>query len=199
MAGPAMKRYLINEIFYSLQGEGVRAGTANLFVRFAKCNLACNVAEHGFDCDTDFEAGDWYERDELLAELQRTASTWVLLTGGEPSLQVDRPLIDDIHSVGRKVAIETNGTRPLPRGIDWVCVSPKPGTPIVIPWADEAKHVLAAGQVPERRILANHHLVSPAFKGDEIDPDALAWCIDWVRTNPTWRLSCQQHKWWGIR
>lgn len=192
-----MSRYLVNEMFHSIQGEGVRAGIPHVFVRFAKCNLACNVAEHGFDCDTDFEHGQWYTLDDLVAALP--ACPWVLLTGGEPALQADQPLIDALHGSGREVAIETNGTMPIPRHLDWVCISPKPSTTLALDHADEEKHVLAAGQEPIERLATSNPLVSPAFKGDELDPDALAWCIQWVLDHPQWRLSCQQHKWWGVR
>lgn len=197
-----MKRYLVNEIFSSIQGEGVRAGIPHVFVRFAKCNLACNVAEHGFDCDTDFEHGEWLDLAELMDRIVNTGTTsWVLLTGGEPALQVDAALIDALHADGLSVAVETNGTYKMPDTIDWVCLSPKPGTRLAIGGADEVKFVLAAGQQPvhAQEIRARHRLVSPAFKGDDLDPDALAWCIDWVVHNPGWRLSCQQHKWWGVR
>lgn len=196
-----MSRYLINEVFYSLQGEGVRAGTAAVFVRFAKCNLACNTAEHGFDCDTDFEHGDWYGLEELVEAVAEASGCcpWVILTGGEPALQVDQALIDAFHARKIQVAIETNGTMRLPTGIDWVCMSPKPGTTLAFGWADEAKYVLAAGQLPRDTVSAGTRVVSPAFKGEEVDPDALAWCIEWVRAHPLWRLSVQQHKWWRVR
>jgi 7-carboxy-7-deazaguanine synthase len=192
-----VSRYLINEIFHSLQGEGVRAGIAHVFVRFAKCNLTCNVAEHGFDCDTDFEHGQWHTLDQLVAALP--PCPWVLLTGGEPTLQLDLPLVLAL-SKDRRIAIETNGTRFLPIRLNWVCVSPKPGSNVVLKVADEVKCVVQAGQTPDPMgVRSPHYLISPAFKGDELDPDALAWCIDWVKANPRWRLSCQQHKWWGVR
>src|SRR3954462_11354141 len=122
-----MERYLVNEIFYSLQGEGVRAGTPNLFLRLAKCNLACKVETHGFDCDTEFESGRWSARAEILAEFPQLSSAcdWVILTGGEPALQVDRELVDALHEAGYKLAIENNGSLELNRGIDWITVSPK--------------------------------------------------------------------------
>jgi organic radical activating enzyme len=198
------KRYLINEIFYSLQGEGGRAGTANVFVRFAKCNLACNVEEHGFDCDTDFEHGDWYTQASLLEAVAPLADRcrWVLFTGGEPALQLDQTLVDACNQRDWLVAIETNGTRPLPDGIAWTCVSPKPGAEVVIGLCSEVKIVLASGQQPpppDQLPSAFDYLISPAFKGDEPDPDAIAWCITLALENPLWRLSVQTHKWLGIR
>lgn len=196
------RRYLINELFYSLQGEGVRAGIPHIFIRFAKCNLACSTATVGWDCDTDFDTGVWATLDEVADAVDRAGTaSWVLLTGGEPALQADQTLVSMLQlRLGKKVAIETNGTMPVPGSTDWVCVSPK-NHPIVLSRADEIKFVLAAGQEPAvpDGIDADHHLISPAFKGDEPDPDAMVWCIQWVLEHPGWRLSCQQHKWWGVR
>lgn len=196
-----MSRYLVNDLFLTLQGEGVRAGTAAVFLRFAKCNLACNRAEHGFDCDTDFERGRWYGLRPLIAAVAalQPAPGWVVLTGGEPGLQADGPLVDALHAGGRRVAIETNGTMALPAGIDWVCVSPKPGTRLRTLHAQEVKCVVAAGQEPDPMgVEALHLLVSPAFRGDDPDPDAVAWAVRWVLVHPEWRLSTQNHKWWGV-
>jgi len=197
-----MTRYLVNEIFRSIQGEGVRAGTVATFVRFSKCNLACNVAEHGFDCDTEFDTGRWHTLGSLIDTVRDAGPTgWVIFTGGEPALQLDGALVDALHALGYQLAIETNGTRLLPDGLDWVCVSPKPGAPVAVTWADEVKYVLGPGQEPILTGLptADHWLVSPAFKSDESDPDAVAWCIAFVLAHPGWRLSVQQHKWLGIR
>lgn len=198
-----MKRYLVNEIFYSLQGEGMNAGIPMIFVRFAKCNLSCSKAVEGFDCDTDFAHGLWYDLSGLVNTIKKMgpAASWVLFTGGEPSLQLDERLIDAVHDQGRRVAIETNGTRRLPAGIDWVCVSPKPGAPLQVTTADEFKFVMNAEMaLPDRTGLkSTNFLLSPAANGDVIDPDALVRCIALVETYPLWRLSCQQHKFWGIR
>lgn len=216
-----MKRYAVKEIFYSLQGEGVRAGTPNVFVRFAGCNLACNVAEHNFDCDTDFVGGTAYGLKDLEAEMRRVADPecdWAILTGGEPSLQVDVPLVRYLRQQGWHLAMETNGTRPLRYGLDWVCVSPKPGTEIRQLDADEVKVVLGPGDsLPDVRVKADHYLVSPAavvapcdHDGDCEPPtcsgfstyvprDAIAWCIKLCLDNPPWRLSVQLHKDWGVR
>ena len=122
-----MKTYAVNEIFYSLQGEGVRAGEPSLFVRFAGCNLACKVETHGFDCDTEFVSSRKLAAAEIIHELHALSSTckWVILTGGEPGLQVDQELIGALHSEGFQLAIETNGSIKLPDGIDWIAVSPK--------------------------------------------------------------------------
>lgn len=234
----AAASYRINEIFYSIQGEGVRAGTPAVFVRFSKCNLNCAVATHGFDCDTEFESGErlslqeiasriYSEREPACAGGRRAGWTWLILTGGEPALQVDERFCTYFHELGFKLAIETNGSIALPSPIglpaawretilekeylaealryfhfDWITVSPKvPEADLQQLWAHEVKYVLAAGQaLPETRVQALHQLVSPAFRGAEVDRAALGHCCDLVMRNPTtWRLSVQQHKSWGLR
>jgi 7-carboxy-7-deazaguanine synthase len=204
MRAVVSQRYLVNECFYSLQGEGARAGTPNIFLRFAKCNLKCNQAEHGFDCDTDFEHGGWYDRDGIVDLLRAAAPDecrWVILTGGEPALQVDVELVQLLRCCGYNLAIETNGTKALPFGLDWICVSPKPGAPVVITEADEVKVVLAAGmELPDvSAIKADWYVVSPAFDGEALVPENVEWCRRLVLDNPDWRLSTQMHKAWGIR
>ena len=202
MADPSPRRYLVNEIFYSLQGEGVRAGTPNLFLRFAKCNLQCAVATHGFDCDTDFAFGRPLSTDEIVRELRQLAAdcSWVVLTGGEPALQVDAALIETLAGAGYKLAIETNGTIELPRGLDWITVSPKvEESSLEQLRADEVKYVRAPGQgLPRSAVAADHYLLSPAFDGERLNREALDWCLRLVRENPPWRLSVQQHKLWGV-
>jgi organic radical activating enzyme len=198
-----MDRYLINEIFYSLQGEGVRAGTPNFFLRLAKCNLACKVETHGFDCDTEFESGRWMTLPEIVEELRQLSEKcdWVVLTGGEPALQVDREMIDALHAAGYKLAIETNGSLELPEGIDWITVSPKVAEHAIRQrQAHEVKYVRGYGQaVPRTVVEAEHYLISPAVEGDRLDPRTLDWCIRLCKENPPWRLSVQQHKAWKVR
>jgi organic radical activating enzyme len=198
-----VERYVVNEIFYSLQGEGVRAGTPNLFLRFARCNLACKVETHGFDCDTEFESGRPMTIAEIREELTVLSATcrWVVLTGGEPALQVDRELIDALHGAGYQLAIETNGSVALPAAIDWVTVSPKVAEHAIRQrTAHEVKYVRGYGQaLPRTAVEADHYLISPAFDGPAVDPRALDWCIQLVRQNPPWRLSIQQHKLWQVR
>lgn len=198
-----MKQYRINEIFYSVQGEGVRAGSPSLFVRFSKCNLLCTVATHGFDCDTEFESGRDLSVDEIIAELADLAEdcNWIILTGGEPALQIDQAIVEAFHEAGYLLAIETNGTVALPDGLDWITVSPKvaeEGLQQLV--ADEVKYVRSNGQdLPQTLVKARHYLISPAFDGKHLDPETLEWCLDLVRNHPTWRLSVQQHKGWGVR
>lgn len=217
---PARSSYRINEIFMSIQGEGVRAGTANVFVRFSGCNLRCrlepgDLSPGGFDCDTEFESGRDMTAEEIVAEVLRlypdqgeaAAPTWraaVVLTGGEPGLQVDEGLLLALRGAHVYVAVETNGSRAwpwFPELVNWLCVSPKVAEHALrVDRASEVKYVRHAGQgIPRPRIKAEHYLLSPAATPDGIDQKALAWCIRLVRENPMWRLSVQQHKAWAVR
>ncbi len=198
-----MKHYTINEVFYSLQGEGVRAGAPNVFVRFSGCNQTCQVASHGFDCDTEFVSGRAMTSAKLIEEVQSVGGlcSWVVLTGGEPGLQIDAALIEELHAQRYKIAVETNGSVELPDGIDWITVSPKVAEHAIRQLrADEVKYVRVFGQaLPKTRVEARYKLISPAFHGDAIDRKTLDWCIALVKENPEWRLSLQMHKAWGIR
>ena len=208
-----MKRYEMNEIFYSLQGEGVRAGMANVFVRFAGCNLRCAMeagprSPGGFDCDTEFETGRAMTAEEIHAAATEAMGSepappdaWIIFTGGEPALQVDRALVDFLHGKGWRLAIETNGSVVLPDGFDWITVSPKVAEHAIRQrTAHEVKYVRGHGQeIPRSVVKAKHCLISPAFCGTQIDPRALEWCVQLVKDNPQWRLSVQQHKLWGVR
>jgi 7-carboxy-7-deazaguanine synthase len=195
--------YLVNEIFYSLQGEGVRAGEPSLFLRFARCNLRCTVESHGFDCDTEFESGRRLGAAEIAGELRGLAPRcdWVVLTGGEPALQIDAELIAALRGAGFKLAVETNGSRELPPGLDWITVSPKVAEHAIRQrTANEVKYVRGYGQaVPKTVVTADHYLVSPAFDGPDLDRRTLDWCIQLCKDNPPWRLSVQQHKLWRVR
>lgn len=198
-----MKTYRINEIFYSLQGEGVRAGTPNLFLRFMGCNETCRVETHGFDCDTEFASGRPLTLEEIVRELREAGpkAEWVILTGGEPGLQVDRELIDTLHEAGYRLAIETNGSIALPDGLDWITVSPKVAEHAIRQrTAHEVKYVRGYGQaIPRTVVQAEHYLISPAFSGESVDRRTLEWCVELVKQNPPWRLSVQMHKAWRIR
>lgn len=198
-----MKAYQVNEIFHSLQGEGVRTGTSNLFLRFSGCNETCRVESHGFDCDTEFASGRKMTMEEIVAEFREIGGPcdWVILTGGEPALQLDRELIDGLHQAGYRLAIETNGSIALPEGIDWITVSPKVAEHAIRQrTAHEVKYVRGYGQaVPRTVVQAEHYLISPAFNGLELDARTLDWCIRLVKENPPWRLSVQQHKLWRVR
>lgn len=204
-------RYRVNEVFYSLQGEGVRCGTPNVFVRFTGCNMRCALepgkrSPGGFDCDTEFLSGRWVDIDGLTAwidvELGDVATPhWIILTGGEPASQVDNHLITELHDRGYKLAIETNGSIALPAGIDWITVSPKIAEHAIRQrTAHEVKYVRGYGQgVPKTVVTADHYLISPAFRGNQLDQEVLQWCMKLCRDNPPWRLSVQNHKAWTER
>lgn len=202
-------KYKINEIFKSIQGEGMRAGTVNVFVRFTGCNLTCSMepgpkSPGGFDCDTEFASGSWIEIDELISSVQTIGGSckWVILTGGEPGLQADKPLIDHLHEKGFQVAIETNGSIDLSQlGLDWICVSPKVAEHAVRQKiAHEVKYVRNEGQsIPQPSCVSSNQLISPAYDGDRPNAKNLAWCKNLILDNPSWRLSVQLHKTWGVR
>lgn len=206
-----MKTYLINEVFYSLQGEGMRAGTANTFIRFAKCNMECRQepgpkSPGGFDCDTEFESGRRLTLEEIetcvVNEKGRDSDCmWLILTGGEPGLQLGHEFISYFNDRGYQIAVETNGSIELSRGLDWITVSPKVAEHAIRQLrADEVKYVRGHGQaIPNTVVTAKHYLISPAFNGMEVDARALEWCIGLVKANPKWRLSVQTHKSWSIR
>lgn len=196
--------YRINEIFYSIQGEGGRAGQPSIFVRLSGCNLKCSrdsPDEGGFDCDTEFVSGVSYTKQMLIESLSRHPCKWVVLTGGEPSLQVDQDLVDVLHEHGYKIAIETNGTNLLPNGIDWVTVSPKTAEHTIrVKSATEVKYVRQIGQgIPKPSCQSTYRFISPAFDGTILSKDTLAYCIQLVLDNPDWALSVQQHKLWRVR
>lgn len=203
--------YRINEIFASLQGEGGRAGSPNIFVRFSGCNLTCRPSaeeeNQQFICDTEFVSGRSLSALDIISEAKRIAPEikWMILTGGEPLLQVDGELTAQLHEAGYSLAVETNGTqsveRGLERGLDYVCVSPKVAEhALKVKWANEVKYVRHSGQgIPRPSIQSDLKFISPAFDAEGLRRDNLIWCIELVKKNPDWRLSVQQHKLWGVR
>lgn len=208
--------YAVKEIFYSLQGEGANAGRPAVFVRFAGCNLWSGREAERNDavcrfCDTDFvgtngtNGGRYTSPDAVAAEAAKhwtpdSGAPFVVLTGGEPALQIDTPLIDSLHRHGFTVAVETNGTRPLPTGLDWICVSPKAGVSLVVHRGDELKLVFPQpGAEPERfaDLPFLHHFLQPMEGVETARHTALA--VAYCLANPRWRLSLQLHKLIGIR
>ena len=208
--------YAVKEIFYTLQGEGRNAGRAAVFCRFAGCNLWTGREEDRASavcqfCDTDFvgmdgTGGGRFRTAETLAEA--IAASWrdvegerlVVLTGGEPLLQVDEALTVALHAIGFQIAVETNGTVLPPAGIDWLCVSPKAGADLVVTSGDELKLVYPqVGAEPERfaGLSFSHHLLQPMDgpRQQENTASAVAYCM----ANPRWRLTLQTHKMLGIR
>lgn len=203
-----MKTYRINEIFYSIQGEGVRAGTPNVFLRFSGCNLQCSQDnEAGFDCDTEFSSGVDYTLNDLIKKVQETGGKCrnVIFTGGEPMLQLKPGILSAFKQAGFYLAVETNGTIDMEfarKWLDWICVSPKSAEHTIrVICADEVKYVRNEGQgIPKPSIHADHKIISPAFlPSGWIAPETLAHCIELVKQNPEWRLSVQLHKLWGVR
>lgn len=184
----------INEIFYSLQGEGARAGEPSIFVRLSNCDLTC-----GF-CDTEFLSGEEMTCEQLLAEIKRFPGKWIVWTGGEPTLQLNGDIVSFFKKAGYKQAIETNGNNKVPVGLDWVAVSPKVAEHVVkknFPdGVDELRYVRHTGQrgIPSPLIVAKHYFISPMFNGNMIDIDNLKHCTKLVLENPEWKLSVQTHK-----
>jgi len=207
----AARPYRINEIFFSLQGEGARAGTPNVFVRFSGCNMRCDLktgksSPGGFACDTEFESGQPMTAAQIVTAALRLAPksrVGVIFTGGEPALQLDKALVDSLRKAGfSPLCIETNGTVDVaPLGLDWITLSPKVAEHAVrVSTCSEVKYVRGHGQgIPRPRAKAGRKFISPAFSGESLDPDTLRWCVDLVKANPEWALSVQQHKTWGIR
>ena len=208
--------YAVKEIFLTLQGEGVHAGRRAVFLRFAGCNLWSGREEDRSSaicqfCDTDFvgmdgENGGRYEATALAALVaglwgEGTAHRYIVLTGGEPMLQVDDAIIDALHAQGFMIAIESNGTLPVHPGIDWVCVSPKAGTTIVVDRADELKLVYPQqGMEPwlaAARIRAPHQWLSP-MDGPDWQANASA-AIAYAKMDARWRVNIQAHKFWRIK
>lgn len=216
--------YAVKEMFYTLQGEGAQAGRAAVFLRFAGCNL-WNGRESDREtsvckfCDTDFigtdgeNGGKFKTADELAAAVDAiwedghkhgNSYPLVVCTGGEPLLQLDKELIDAIHTRGIEVAVETNGTIPAPDGIDWLCVSPKGDAKVVQTSGNEIKLVF-----PQKENHPND-FIDMSFENFFIQPkdqrhlktvedDALVAAVNFCLDNPLWRLSLQTHKIVGLK
>jgi 7-carboxy-7-deazaguanine synthase len=206
-----VKNYVVQEMFYSLQGEGARAGSANVFVRFAGCNLTCRRETEGFDCDTDFSSGMRMTAQQICDRIDELTNTQrgdlgVIFTGGEPTLQLDAELVSAVKAMGLYTALETNGLRPVAAlraaGLDWVSCSPKTAEhTLELEGANELRYVRAHMQaLPKPRVLAEHYYVSPAFTDDEREFQRnLAWCVQLCKESATWKMSVQNHKLWRVR
>lgn len=208
--------YSVKEIFYTLQGEGAQSGRASVFCRFTGCNLWSGREQDRSGaicdfCDTDFigtdgQNGGKFADAEALAS--RIDSFWpdnnpnrkyVVCTGGEPALQLDSTLIDALHAQGFEIAIETNGTRPLPEGIDWVCVSPKGKSEVIITQGDELKLVYPQSDaLPERFAHLDFHHFYLQPLDSPLQNNHTRRCIDYCMAHPQWKLSLQTHKVLGI-
>lgn len=206
--------YRVNEIFYTLQGEGAHSGIPAVFVRFSGCNLRCPW------CDTEFQSATPMTAEQIVAEAEELYDVpnerrkMVVLTGGEPSLQIDEALIDALHHAGFYICVETNGTHPLPDGIDWITCSPKEGTKLALTQANEVKVVFTGTYDPEiwrTRLKAEHWMLQPLqYTGewlmtsgiDEWEDDRndnLPETVRYILAHPFWRLSVQLHKIAGLR
>lgn len=225
------KRYKIKEAFYTLQGEGAQAGRPAVFCRFSKCNLwngreesratsICNF------CDTDFigtdgHNGGQYSAAELVSKLtvlwpdMQQGTPYVICTGGEPLLQLDEALIDALHAAGFEVGVETNGTLPAPKGIDWLCVSPKGSSEVVIKSCDELKLIYPQPDCPPEAhldIQASHYYLQPMadyrpqLKGthhliaakEGLSLSNTQKTVEYCLAHPKWSLSLQTHKYLEI-
>ncbi|MBK5722475.1 7-carboxy-7-deazaguanine synthase QueE [Dysgonomonas sp. Marseille-P4677] len=187
-------KLIVNEIFYSLQGEGGRSGEASIFIRLTKCNLACSF------CDTDFADGDEMTIDEILKAISVYPCKWIIWTGGEPTIQLKDEYLAVFRDHGYKQAIETNGTRRVPSLIDYITCSPKQDYSSIkmrIPFAHEIRMPIMVGDpIPDISVfpIADNYFLSPVFDGDKINMDNVAYCVYLIKNHPQWRLSLQTHK-----
>ena len=211
--------YLVKEIYYTLQGEGAQVGRPAVFCRFSRCNLWTGRETQRAQaicqfCDTDFvgtdgPGGGRFKTPQDLAhavaaawvgEAGGGAEPYVVCTGGEPLLQLDEPAVDALHEAGFEVGVETNGTQPAPSGLDWICVSPKAGAPLVLDHGHELKLVFPqATAAPDtfEHLDFERFLLQPMDGPDREKNTALA--IEYCLAHPRWRLSLQTHKYTGIR
>lgn len=175
----------VNEIFYSLQGEGAFTGCPAVFVRLSGCNRRCSF------CDTDFSAYSDMSIDEITAAASQYPADMVVITGGEPALQLTSELVEALHAAGKRVHVETNGSLPLPENVDWVTCSPKE-PPYGIGRIDELKVVLTPNCDPE--ILAARLPSARVYCLQPLSCSNTEACVDYVKAHPRWRLSLQTHK-----
>ena len=214
--------YSVKEMFYTLQGEGTHAGRPAVFCRFAGCNLwtgreADRAQAVCRFCDTDFVGTDGLGGGKFAtaqALAQAVAGFWpgragrrfVVLTGGEPLLQVDSALIEALHAQGFEVAVETNGTLAAPEGLDWICVSPKAGSQLVQTSGHELKVVMPQAGFDEATLLSFEAMSFEQMRIQPLDSaspeartQAAQWAVQWCLDHPRWMLSVQTHKSLGIR
>lgn len=190
----------INEIFYSLQGEGRNTGRAAVFIRFSGCNLRCPF------CDTKHESGTLMTDEMIIAEARKYPTDLIVLTGGEPTLFADAAFIEKLHDAGFKIAMETNGTRPIPNGIDFVTISPKfefcQHAELAVKKCDELKVVYNGenDMTLYENIEAHYKYIQPCDTGNEVvNKEIRQSSLEFVLRNPSWRLSIQTQKILDIR
>lgn len=198
------RMFRVNDIFYSLQGEGHNTGRAAVFVRFAGCNLRCPF------CDTQFDSFHSMSAADIVSAIAPYPARFLVLTGGEPTLQVDEALVDVFHQQGYEVAMESNGTRRAPQNLDWLTLSPKF---LAGQWridttgqkADELKVVFDGVSDPQQ-LIDSYPFLPPLRYLQPCDTDEpqrnlliLNDCIKYIEDHPQWRLSLQTHKLIGIK
>lgn len=207
-----MKKLRVNDIFYTIQGEGAHAGEAAIFIRLAGCNLSCEF------CDTAYETFREIDVSNILQSIPDIPCKTIVWTGGEPTLQLTHEMIAYFKSKGYSQAIETNGSVVVPYGLDYVSCSPKVPIHILLtnlryyPRIGEFRYLVGRKTMgdgifpPSIALLpkAEHYYVSPLFVGNaheklDLDKTNLQLAIDWVKANPEWKLTIQQHKIWNIR
>lgn len=210
-----MSTYKVKEIYYTLQGEGARTGRAAVFLRFTGCNLWNGLEADRADavckfCDTDFFGMDGVEGGKYDANAlsEKVLSLWpegrgdkyVVCTGGEPLLQMDERLIEALHSRGFEISIETNGTITVPKGIDWICVSPKANTEVVVQKGNELKLVVRQQGITPVSFdnWDFEHFYLQPMDGPSLN-EFTKWATDYCLHHPKWKLSIQTHKFLGIR
>lgn len=191
---------LVNEIFYSLQGEGANTGRAAVFIRLSGCNLTCHF------CDTEFDEGLPMSLDEIAQTIAPFASRFIVWTGGEPTLQLRSETLGHFKALGYEQAIECNGSNPVPAGLDYITCSPKPETMHLLEanfpngvdeWRFLVDESAALPPAIEQLPPARYYMLSPIFEGEDsmqINPIALQRCVAYIKQNPAWRLSLQTHK-----
>lgn len=185
---------IVNEIFYSLQGEGGRSGSPSIFIRLTQCNLACTF------CDTDFAEGEEMSLDNIYEHIKSYPCRWIIWTGGEPTIQLTDEVLVFFKERGYKQAIETNGTRKVSSLVDYITCSPKVNFESIrkkIPEVDEIRIPLKAGDLlPDISIFpkAKKYFVSPIFDDDKINLENVAYCVELIKEHPEWTLSLQIHK-----
>lgn len=195
------KTYRVNHTFYSLQGEGRNTGRAAVFVRFAGCNLRCPF------CDTEFDSYKVMTADDILQAIAPYPARFIVLTGGEPTLQVGEDFIELLHQHGYEVAMESNGTRPAPLNLDWLTVSPKGNEKCEMrdeKWRqpDELKLVFDEHTDPEAFLMSHSSFLIPKLLflqpcdtgNAERNTVIMQRCVDYIKHHPQWRLSLQTHK-----
>lgn len=184
----------VNEIFYSLQGEGGRQGEASIFIRLTKCNLKCTF------CDTDFEHGEEMSLEEIADQIKSFGCKWIIWTGGEPTIQLRDEHLQYFRDLGYKQAIETNGTRPVPSLIDYITCSPKQKYESIkehLPKVNEIRIPVADGDhIPDVSVFpeTDKYFLSPIFDADQPIKKNIEYCVDFILRNPKWQLSLQIHK-----